>query len=269
VDERQRQPDDEMGEGARAREAPPSRPRRPPSPFYRHRVSSISITEPVGLLAPLLAVPPPERDEEPAAGPREEVSRPSLPPSSVEPVTVAHTQSVPIPLNVPTRHDVRHPSPLTAVALGAAGALVLAAVVLVSTIPARRHRPASVASMPAEPMARSFVAPIAIPAPAQPAAAAPGAGVAPVAPAVTVAPVVSAAATAAQPTPKSKTGSQTVVVLPRSSIGHRIYVDGRVVGSGPEPVTVKCGRHSIKIGSAGKAHLKDLPCGGEITLIPN
>jgi hypothetical protein len=93
-------------------------------------------------------------------------------------------------------------------------------------------------------------------------------------------PAMSGAAAASTPTnsesgsdtkqnPKSNMSTHTLVMLPRSSSGHRIFVDGRVVGSGPEPVTVKCGRHSIKIGSAGKPRIKDLPCGSEITLPSN
>lgn len=46
--------------------------------------------------------------------------------------------------------------------------------------------------------------------------------------------------------------------------GHRIYVDGKVVGEGPGPIAVPCGTHSIKVGSSGKDKKVDVPCGGEI-----
>jgi len=59
---------------------------------------------------------------------------------------------------------------------------------------------------------------------------------------------------------------RTLVRLPRSSKGHRIFVDGRVVGSGPAPVKIKCGKRKIKIGSGGKPRVAELPCGGELTL---
>jgi hypothetical protein len=251
VSDRDRQRDDETDEGASL--PPPSQPRRPPSPFYRRRTSSITITEPVGLFAPLLAMPPATQpdDEEPA------LDRLTLSPSSVDPVTVAQTQSVEIPLGDPADRSAGLRRRATTLALGAAGALFLTVVVLVSAAPGLRHRSASVAPPPPEPTARSFVAPLPIPVPAPPAAVAPGAGSA------------LAVSAAASPSRKSKAGSQTLVLLPRSSTGHRIFVDGRTVGSGPEPVTVKCGRHSIKIGSAGKPRIKDLPCGGEIALGPN
>jgi hypothetical protein len=60
--------------------------------------------------------------------------------------------------------------------------------------------------------------------------------------------------------------SLTLLTLPRSSKGHRIFVDGRVVGSGPAPMKLACGKHKIKIGSGGKSRVVDLPCGGELTL---
>jgi serine/threonine-protein kinase len=46
---------------------------------------------------------------------------------------------------------------------------------------------------------------------------------------------------------------------------HRIYVDERVVGQTPESVTVKCGSHSLRIGSAGATRTVDVPCGAAIT----
>jgi serine/threonine-protein kinase len=48
--------------------------------------------------------------------------------------------------------------------------------------------------------------------------------------------------------------------------GHRIFVDDRVVGETPTPITVKCGVHSVKVGSSGYRRTIDVPCGGEITL---
>ncbi|GAC1542096.1 MAG: hypothetical protein NVS3B10_06560 [Polyangiales bacterium] len=48
--------------------------------------------------------------------------------------------------------------------------------------------------------------------------------------------------------------------------GHRVFVDGRVVGEGPGPLEVPCGRHAVKVGSGGKTQSLDLPCGGETTL---
>ncbi|MDF2697860.1 MAG: hypothetical protein K0S65_6243, partial [Labilithrix sp.] len=60
--------------------------------------------------------------------------------------------------------------------------------------------------------------------------------------------------------------TMTVVTLPRSAKGHRVFFDGRVVASGAEPLKLRCGKHKIQIGSGGKARVADLPCGGELTL---
>jgi hypothetical protein len=46
--------------------------------------------------------------------------------------------------------------------------------------------------------------------------------------------------------------------------GRRVYVDGHVVGQTPRPILVKCGAASVKVGSSGRAHSIDVPCGGEI-----
>jgi hypothetical protein len=46
---------------------------------------------------------------------------------------------------------------------------------------------------------------------------------------------------------------------------HRIYVDGKVVGSGEGPFELPCGTHSVKVGSKSEPHRVDIPCGGEVT----
>ncbi len=53
--------------------------------------------------------------------------------------------------------------------------------------------------------------------------------------------------------------NMTVMSLPPRAVGHRVWVDGVVVGTGSSPVTVKCGRHNVKIG--GKVSRVNLPCG--------
>jgi hypothetical protein len=50
-------------------------------------------------------------------------------------------------------------------------------------------------------------------------------------------------------------------VLPASAHGHRIYVDGHVKGDGSSPIVVKCGPHTVQIGSAGKPREVAIPCG--------
>jgi serine/threonine protein kinase len=53
---------------------------------------------------------------------------------------------------------------------------------------------------------------------------------------------------------------------PAAAAGHRIFVDGKVAGNGTETIHVRCGVHTIKVGSSGMAQSVDVPCGGEIAL---
>ena len=48
--------------------------------------------------------------------------------------------------------------------------------------------------------------------------------------------------------------------------GHRVFVDGRVVGEGEGPFLVPCGKRAVKVGSRGKVQNVDLPCGGELSV---
>lgn len=47
---------------------------------------------------------------------------------------------------------------------------------------------------------------------------------------------------------------------------HRVFVDDRVVGQTPDTIAVKCGRHMVRVGSAGRKQSVDIPCGGTILL---
>jgi hypothetical protein len=66
-----------------------------------------------------------------------------------------------------------------------------------------------------------------------------------------------------QPSPSSTTGD---VTLPPSAVGHRIFVDGRVVGEGAATLHLPCGVRTIRIGSGGSAQTVDVPCGGAVAL---
>ncbi|HVJ88215.1 MAG TPA: hypothetical protein VM580_00325, partial [Labilithrix sp.] len=59
---------------------------------------------------------------------------------------------------------------------------------------------------------------------------------------------------------------KTYLRLPGAARGHRIFVDGRVAGHGDKPLTLSCGAHAVKIGSAGEPRVIDLPCGGAFDL---
>ena len=50
--------------------------------------------------------------------------------------------------------------------------------------------------------------------------------------------------------------------------GHRLYIDGKLVGDSAGPVTVACGQHTIKLGSAGSSRSIAVPCGGEVAIGP-
>ncbi|MBX3211704.1 MAG: hypothetical protein KF850_06705 [Labilithrix sp.] len=80
------------------------------------------------------------------------------------------------------------------------------------------------------------------------------------------APAVAGRAVAAAPPPEEIAPTMTRVVLPSYAKGHRVFVDGRVVGEGAEPITVSCGKRKIQIGSRGRPRARNLPCGGELTL---
>jgi hypothetical protein len=245
---------------------------RPP---MRRRISSISISEPVGFLAPLLAAPfadaePPSpfppSPPVPAFEPPADTQR--LSPLSTAPVAVAHTQSVAIPLG---RLPARSTAGLRSLILGTLGVLGVSLITLLVVIGGARSRVRAARALPrTDPSTQSVAAVAALPGASAVAAAAPTS----TSTSTSISTSTIDSSPRLEPRPDAKpnvkaSGVQTVVVLPRSSAGHRIFVDGHVVGSGPEPVTVKCGRHAVKIGSAGKPRIKDLPCGGEITLPPN
>jgi hypothetical protein len=61
--------------------------------------------------------------------------------------------------------------------------------------------------------------------------------------------------------------SQGIVRTPLSH-GHRLFVDGVVIGETPKPVLVTCGPHTVKIGSAGKEQHIDVPCGAAVSVHP-
>jgi hypothetical protein len=57
-----------------------------------------------------------------------------------------------------------------------------------------------------------------------------------------------------------------VIVLGAGAKGHRVFVDGRVVGAIDNRITVSCGRHELRVGSRGKSTPVDVPCGREIAV---
>jgi hypothetical protein len=84
------------------------------------------------------------------------------------------------------------------------------------------------------------------------------------------------AAPALASAPPASTGDVPVVdvaSLPRPPIGtvigapkHRLWIDGRLAPSWKR--TVKCGLHTVQVGSQGEEREVDVPCGGEISVSP-
>jgi len=103
--------------------------------------------------------------------------------------------------------------------------------------------------------------------PAPPAPSATPSASAPVAPppAASQAPAPSAAPSPPPPASSIPAGSGELD-LPASAAGHRVYVDGKVAGEGAAPITVRCGPHTVRIGSAGTERKIDVPCGAALTL---
>jgi hypothetical protein len=102
-------------------------------------------------------------------------------------------------------------------------------------------------------------------APASPASPTPTTTLAP-AP-VKAAPVASVARLAAPAAPvappRETTGRLLTDALEK---GHRIFVDGRFAGEGGAPLVVRCGRHDVRVGSAGRLRSVDVPCGGDLSV---
>lgn len=61
---------------------------------------------------------------------------------------------------------------------------------------------------------------------------------------------------------------QGILVTDSVPGGHRIFVDGRIVGESPSPAVAPCGTHSVQVGSAGTARSVQIPCGASISVSP-
>jgi tetratricopeptide (TPR) repeat protein len=59
---------------------------------------------------------------------------------------------------------------------------------------------------------------------------------------------------------------RSLVLLPAYASQHRVYLDGRQVGSGATELWLPCGHHLLRIGSHGTDREIELPCGGKVDL---
>lgn len=53
---------------------------------------------------------------------------------------------------------------------------------------------------------------------------------------------------------------------PREAAGHRVFADGRLVCTTGMRCVLPCGHHRVRLGSAGREQIVDIPCGGSIAI---
>jgi hypothetical protein len=80
-----------------------------------------------------------------------------------------------------------------------------------------------------------------------------------------VAPVTVVPGVAPPPVPPAPTTG--IVTSPKWAKGRRVIVDGKVAGQSPR-VEIACGKHTVRIGTAGRLRTVDVPCGGSIAVSP-
>jgi eukaryotic-like serine/threonine-protein kinase len=217
---------------------------------------------PSGPLPPALG---PESAPEPASGPQ---TAPVPPAPQPNPPAAISELRVAVPEPVPRRPEMGYPSTHAPPRRSNGGLMalvcLLVAVAAFGVVAARywqRHRrpPVVATTVPEPAMPPLSAAPSASAVPS--ASAAPSA--APLLDASAPVDVPASAASAAPRPPASDSGSlKTTDATPH----RRIFVDERVVGQTPETVTVKCGTHTVRLGSAGKPQSIDVPCGGEVVV---
>jgi hypothetical protein len=84
------------------------------------------------------------------------------------------------------------------------------------------------------------------------------------------APATSGSATTATE-PPATSGSATTATEPATTgtikvdgpRGHRVWIDGRLVGDTPFEAEIACGDHVVKVGSVGSPQMTEVPCGGK------
>lgn len=60
-------------------------------------------------------------------------------------------------------------------------------------------------------------------------------------------------------------GSGRIVFGP-ARLGHRVWIDGTMVGESTGPLVVKCGKRTLRIGSNAGGQSVDVPCGGDVVV---
>jgi hypothetical protein len=69
---------------------------------------------------------------------------------------------------------------------------------------------------------------------------------------------------AAVDAPFAVAADRSALDFPPGADGHRVYIDGRMVGQPPAPLVIPCGIHAIKVGSQGRTQNLLLRCGEHV-----
>jgi serine/threonine protein kinase len=161
-----------------------------------------------------------------------------------------------------THHASRHHMVLAAVSFGAVASVAIALLFWPhgqADLSTRRNSfvpvAASASSAPAEPAASAAQN-------ERPGNAASSAhpALAPAAPAS-----ASAAAAVSGPSPsETEEGTSGTITVPASRAGHRVWIDDRMVGEAPGTYAVRCGVHSVLVGSRGYLRHVRVPCDTDV-----
>lgn len=73
--------------------------------------------------------------------------------------------------------------------------------------------------------------------------------------------------TAAAPLPP-KPGTTGTIVTPLWARGRRVWIDGKLVRGHAPRIEATCGKHLVKIGAYAKGKQVDIPCGGDVKVVP-
>jgi serine/threonine-protein kinase len=224
---------------------PPPAPFGPPTPVAPPVAHGPPPAPELRPIPPAAAAPPPYAESAPAAPP---------------PMYGGPTQPAPFaPSRGPSAAPPRARSGVALYAVMIVGAALVAVVLVIGFI---RRQP----KVEAAPITTAVPTPSRIPEPIPTPAPTPEP-----APTLSVAPEPTAPpsdATAPTATATASAAGEGVGLLDTSgaSPGHRIFVDERVVAQTPQAVSVPCGKHTVRLGSAGKPQSVEVPCGGQVTV---
>jgi serine/threonine-protein kinase len=233
-----------------------------PAPAPPQAAPGLSTPTPVTPLAGPVAPTSPSAPFTPPALPPAE---PTPPPAGVVPPVMTFPEHLAQPPSAPRPAST---NPIVAVALVGVVALGIGSTVVYLRLhPDRADRRATAsASLPVVPVSAPVSA-LAPPAMAPPPPVAPPPVTTPT-PTPTPAPPSASPqpSTPSSPPPPAVPEGMGMLVTTDAARGRRIFVDEKVVGQTPQSVAVPCGKHTVRLGSAGKPQSIEVPCAGEIVV---